>query len=88
MNGEASNWGDILAGAPQGSILRPLFFLSHLSDLTENLIGKVKLFADGTSLFTIVQDSNTPASDMNHDLELVKKWDHDWRVFFKPDTQK
>ena len=63
LNGQASNWGDILAGVPQGSILGPLFFLVYINDLTENLKCNVKLFADDTSLFTIVQDSNTAASD-------------------------
>ena len=47
-----------------------------------------KLFADDTSLFTIVQDSNTAASDMNHDLELVRKWAHNWRMSFNPDPMK
>ena len=32
----------------------------------------VKLFADVTSLFTVVQDSNSAAKDMNHDLELIR----------------
>ncbi len=88
LNGQASKWGNILAGVPQGSILGPLFFLVYINDLTENLKCKVKLFADDTSLFTIVQDSNIAASDMNHDLELVRKWAHDWRMSFNPDPQK
>ena len=83
-----SNWGDILAGVPQGSILGPLFFLVYINDLTENLKCNVKLFADDTSLFTVVQDSNTAANDMNHDLELVREWAHDWRMSFNPDPTK
>ena len=56
--------------------------------MTENLKCNVKLFADDTSLFTVVQDSNTAASDMNHDLELVRKWADDWRMSFNPDPTK
>ena len=72
LNGQCSGWGDISAGVPQGSILGPLFFLVYINDLTMDLKCNVKLFADDTSLFTIVQDPNTAASDMNHDLELIK----------------
>ena len=25
---------------------------------------------------------------MNHDLELIKKWAHDWRMSFNPDARK
>ena len=71
LNGQRSSWGDISAGVPQGSSLGPLFFLVYINDLTEDLRYNVKLFADDTSLFTVVQDSNSAASGMNHDLELI-----------------
>ena len=51
-------------------------------DLTAGLTCNVKLFADDTSLFTIVQDSTTAANDMNHDLELIKQWANNWRMSF------
>ena len=88
LNGQCSNWGDISAGVPQGSILGPLFFLVCINDLTADLKCNVKLFADDTSLFTVVHDSNTATNDMNHDLELISKWAHDWRMSFNPDPQK
>ena len=72
LNGQCSGWGDISAGVSQGSILGPLFFLVYINDLTMDLKCNVKLFADDTSLFTIEQDPNTAASDMNHDLEMIK----------------
>ena len=68
--------------------LEILFFLVYINDLTAGLQCDVKLFADDTSLFTIVQDSTTAANDMNHDLELIKQWANDWRMSFNPDPQK
>ena len=88
LNGQSSNWGDISAGVPQGSILGPLFFLEYINDLAIGLRCNVKLFADDTSLFTVVEDSNTAASDMNHDLDLISQWAHTWRMSFNPDPQK
>ena len=88
LNGQSSSWGDISAGLPQGSILGPLFFLVYINDLTADLKCNVKLFADDTSLFTVVEDSNTAANDMNHDLELISQWAYDWKMSFNPDPQK
>ena len=48
----------------------------------------MKLFADDTSLFTIVQDPAIAASDMNHDLDLITLWARDWRMSFNPDPRK
>ena len=48
---------------------RTLVFLVYINDLTVGLKCNVKLFADDTSLFTIVQDPNTAANDMNHDMD-------------------
>ena len=88
LNGHCSTWGDISAGVPQGSILGPLFFLVYINDLTNDLKCNVKLFADDTSLFTVVHDTIAAADDMNHDLELIRHWAHDWRMSFNPDPQK
>ena len=73
---------------PQGSILGPLLFLVYINDLTANLKCNVKLFADDTSLFTIVHEPNVASEEMNHDLVLISQWAHDWRMSFNPDPQK
>ena len=59
LNGTSSSWGNVSAGVPQGSILGPLIFLIYINDLTDDLNCIVKLFADDTSLFTIVEDPKT-----------------------------
>ena len=72
----------------QGSILGPLLFLVYINDLTADLKCNVKLFADDTSFFTVVREANEAANDMNHDLQLISQWAHDWRMSFNPDPQK
>ena len=73
---------------PKGSILGPLLFLVHINDLAVGLKCDFKLFADDTSLFTVVKDSNTAANDMNHDLDLISQWNHTWRSSFNSAPQK
>ena len=51
LNGQTSNWENIHASVPQGSILGPLLFLIYINDLAENLSSNSKLFADDTYLF-------------------------------------
>ena len=56
LNGQASEWRNVLAGVTQGSILGPLLFLIFNNDIPPNLECNVKIFADDTSLFSFVRD--------------------------------
>ena len=56
--------------------------------MTDGLKCNVKLFADDTSIFTVVHDPNTAAVDMNHDLSLINLWAQKWRMSFNPDPTK
>ena len=47
-----------------------------------------KLFADDTSLFTIVKDKNESANTLNSDLSLLSKWAFSWKMLFNPDPGK
>ena len=49
LNGKKSTWGNVNAGRPQGSILRPLLLLIYVNDLSGDLSSKAILFADDIS---------------------------------------
>ena len=72
----------------QGSILGPSFFLLYTNDLTADLKCNVKHFADDTSFFTVAWETNEAADHMNHDLQLISQWAHDWKMSFNRDPQK
>ena len=74
LNGQNSLWINVHAGVPQGSILGPLLFLININDLLDNLTRNAKLFAEDTSLFSVVHDVNTSAKNLNDDLKKVNDW--------------
>ena len=70
LNGKSSIWSPITAGVFQGPVLGPLLFLIHTNDLAVNISSDTKLFADDTSLFTVVYDTDIAANQLNRDLEI------------------
>ena len=69
LNGQSSSWANVMAGVPQGSILGPLLCLIYINDLLDGLSSNAKLFADDTSLFSVVHDINASAIELNSDLK-------------------
>ena len=88
LNGQTSRWKNIKAGVPQGSVLGPLFFLIFINDLPEGLKSNVKIFADDTSLFSVMHDNITASNELCQDLNLINKWAYQWKMSFNPDLTK
>ena len=88
LNGQHSPWADVKAGVPQGSILSPLLFLVYINDLPNGLNSNVKLFADDTSLFSVVHNITDPANLLNSDLSKISEWALQWKMSFNPDPIK
>ena len=88
LNGQHSCWTSIEAGVPQGSVLGPLLFLIYINDLSDDLTANVKLFADDTSLFSIVHNMNTSTTNLNNDLNKIKNWAIQWKMNFNPDPSR
>ena len=69
LNGKTCEWERTPADVPQRSILGPLFFLIYINDLATDLKSNVKLFADDTSLFSIVSDPLETANILIEDFD-------------------
>jgi len=53
----------VSADVLQGSVLCSLLFLLFINDISHNVISNIKLFADDTTLYAIVNNDN----DLNMD---------------------
>ena len=88
LNGKTCDWECMWAGVPQGSVLGPLFFLIYINDLATDLKSNVKLFANDTSLFSIVSDLLETANILNEDLDKIRQWAEQWKMAFNRNPTK
>ena len=69
---------------PSGSILGATLFLIYINDIVKDLHCNIRLLADDTSLYVIVENPVTAALQLNTDLSLIYKWAKTWLVDFHP----
>ena len=88
LNGFSSDYSSIDSGVPQGSVLGPLLFLIYINDLEKYIKSNVNIFADGTMLFSVVNNPAISANELNHDLKVISQWAYQWKMKFNPDLNK
>ena len=66
----------------------PLLFLIYINDLPNELKSNAKLFANDTSLFTVVNDKNDSANILNNYLQSISTWTYNWKMLFNPGSSK
>ena len=75
INGVSSTLLSLKTEVPQGSILGPLLFLIYMNDIPQaSSHFKFILYADDTTLFSIIQLQSASDTDINQELIRV----HDW----------
>ena len=69
---------------PQGT----LFFLIYINDLPLGLNTNAKLFANDTSLFSVVNNTNISTFRLNNDLVKIQDWPFNSKISFNPGPTK
>ena len=85
LNGQNSSWETANSGVPQGSNLETSLFLNYISNLSSRVSSNCKLFADDTSLFSVVKNIQSSAATLRNDLPVISNWAFQWKMFFNPD---
>ena len=71
MDGEESEWKDVVSGIPEGSALGPMLFLCFVNDLPNVVTSNVLQFADGMKIFTEVPINQ---QNLQQDLDKLQIW--------------
>ena len=71
IENQFSNYGSILCGIPQGSILGPLLFLIYVNDMPEAVNSDLFLYADDSCLMFQHKDVEEIEKVVNNDFENI-----------------
>ena len=81
MNGSYSSWAPVNSGIPQGSVLGPLLFICYVNDMPEVVHSAIRMFADDTKIFCLVNDKED-RNKLQLDLERLQCWADKWQLRF------
>ena len=87
IDGEASEWEDVLSGVPQGSILGPLLFIIYINDIDMEITNCILKFADDTKVYGKV-GTRQGVEYLKKDLETLCRWADKWQMSFNVDKCK
>ena len=87
INGEESEWADVISGVPQGSVLGPLLFVIFINDLPNHVIAALLLYADDSKVYKEITCEND-IELLQTDLDSMDSWSDKWLLRFAPDKLK
>ena len=74
----------VLSGVPQGTVLRPLLFLTSINDLPEVTNSEAHLFEDDCLLCRPIF-SRKDTEGLQQDLAALEDWEKQWQMTFHPE---
>ena len=87
INRKESRSISVTSGIPQGSVLGPTLFIVFINDLPSTVDSHMKLFADDTKLYRIV-NSKADSDLLQADINIVSNWSSIWQLPFNENKCK
>ena len=87
INGNSSDWRDVISGVPQGSVLGPILFIIYVNDIDDGLNSKISKFADDTKIASKVTTTDD-RDNLQNDLDRLANWAHKWQMKFNVEKCK
>ena len=81
IGNDCSGYSDVTSGVPQGSVLGPTLFIFYINDMPDVLNCLVKIFADDTKIYQVVNDKSDAAS-MQTNINKLTEWANTWQIKF------
>ena len=85
VNNSFSQWKDIIAGVPQGSILGPLLFNIYINDIflfvDTAFLGN---YEDDTTLYSIQNNPKSNQAILNYNVTTLQKWFYENYMVLNP----
>ena len=69
---------------PKGSILDPLSFIVYINDIVSEIQSNIRLFADDSTLYIIIDQPDSAAQILNNNLQRLSLWSEWWLVNVNP----
>ena len=93
LDGQSSSPYSLNAGVPKGSALGQTLFLIFINDLPDNLISKLAIYADDSTIYSCIPKSDMfsqveMAGEIELDLKSFVEWDKKWMVTFNSTKTK
>ena len=87
LNGKCSQWREVVARVPQGSVQGPTLFLIFINDIdtaTEATGALIIKFGDDTKCYMVVETEEDRAKFQTM-LNNLAEWSTDWQMLFNAD---
>ena len=84
LRGIYSKWIQILAGVPQGSLIGPWLYIMFTSDIVQEIINIIKLYADDSLLMASDATEEACCRRLEPDIQRISDWARKWKINLNP----